>query len=156
MNDGLTTGLVDYRKVRVTQKVWGYEREFVNTPLYCGKELFILNGCSCSFHYHRLKSESFLVKNGYPTIKSFLPNLNGTKEWWWDNMAKMDEFVMASWVKEWYFNAQQSRLKPGDVFNIPAGVIHQIQAGVADCSIIEFSTHHEDSDVFRLLPGHGL
>ena len=43
-------------------------------------------------------------------------------------------------------------MRAGDHHHIPAGVEHRFW-GVEDSEIIEFSTHHEDEDSYRI-PGH--
>ena len=43
-------------------------------------------------------------------------------------------------------------LCPGDNFHVPVGRVHQIYA-ISDTELFEFSTHHEDSDSYRLIPG---
>jgi quercetin dioxygenase-like cupin family protein len=44
-------------------------------------------------------------------------------------------------------------LKAGMSFHIPTGLRHQMIAGENGAKIIEFSTHHEDSDSIRLEKG---
>lgn len=43
-------------------------------------------------------------------------------------------------------------LKPGDTVEIPRLQPHQLEA-LDDAQVIEFSTHHEDSDSYRVAPG---
>ena len=43
-------------------------------------------------------------------------------------------------------------LFPGDNFYIPPGRAHQMYA-MSDTSLFEFSTHHQDSDSYRILKG---
>ena len=40
-------------------------------------------------------------------------------------------------------------LKEGDKFEVPVGLIHQMEA-IEDTDLIEFSTQHFDSDSFRI------
>ena len=40
-------------------------------------------------------------------------------------------------------------LEPGDHRHIPVGTVHRF-SGLTDAEIIEFSTHHEDSDSHRI------
>ena len=42
-------------------KGWGYEHWIVNKEDYCGKLLFFKKGKRCSWHYHKLKDETFHV-----------------------------------------------------------------------------------------------
>jgi mannose-6-phosphate isomerase-like protein (cupin superfamily) len=43
-------------------------------------------------------------------------------------------------------------LEPGDHRHVPPGTLHRF-TGLADSEIIEFSTHHEDSDSYRVENG---
>ena len=45
-------------------KGWGYEDWIVNKKEYCGKILFIKKGKRCSWHYHKLKDETFYIQSG--------------------------------------------------------------------------------------------
>lgn len=46
------------------KKTWGSEEWLTNTSLYCGKILNINKGHNCSYHYHKLKDETFYVLSG--------------------------------------------------------------------------------------------
>lgn len=48
----------------VTNKVWGFEELIVNEPLYCAKYLNIAPGGTSSLHYHKSKTETFIVLSG--------------------------------------------------------------------------------------------
>lgn len=50
--------------INFVPKGWGYERWIANSPLYCGKELFIAKDRRLSLHYHKLKDETFFVISG--------------------------------------------------------------------------------------------
>ena len=41
----------------------------------------------------------------------------------------------------------------GMSFHVPTGLRHQMIAGKNGAKIIEFSTHHEDSDSIRIIKG---
>ena len=45
-------------------KKWGYETVLVNNDLYCGKLLTLKKGAICSYHYHPIKTETFVVWDG--------------------------------------------------------------------------------------------
>ena len=49
---------------RTVYKKWGHERIIVNNDLYCGKILHINTGHISSYHYHKLKTETFYVLFG--------------------------------------------------------------------------------------------
>lgn len=51
-------------KAEVHYKLWGMEAWFANSPLYCGKILFVKQGWRCSIHHHRIKHETFFVSKG--------------------------------------------------------------------------------------------
>jgi len=46
------------------KKVWGKEVWLVNEPEYCCKLLYLDKGAQSSYHYHRVKKETFLVLQG--------------------------------------------------------------------------------------------
>ena len=46
------------------EKGWGYELWIVNNNLYCGKILHFNKGKKCSWHYHKVKQETFYVQKG--------------------------------------------------------------------------------------------
>lgn len=119
-------GLVEAHTVA---KPWGYERWIANGD-YCGKELFFFAGRKCSFHYHKVKDETFFVQRGALVVRSVLFD------------SKRD----ATWL---LCASQQTILRPGNVFHVPPLTVHQIEA-LEDSVLIEVSTHHEDADSIRL------
>ena len=50
--------------IEIHPKGWGHEKWIVNTDKYCGKILFFEEGKQCSWHYHKLKDETFYVQSG--------------------------------------------------------------------------------------------
>lgn len=153
MNVEDISGPVPTDQIRIIHKGWGYERVVVNSPLYCGKELYFFSGRSCSFHYHRLKDETFLVKSGLIRIRWITP-VGRTAPWWQDERVLQQSEVTDRTPQDILYQASAIRtLSPGDVFHVPVGMIHQM-TGLGDSSLMEFSTHHEDSDSYRLLPGN--
>jgi len=48
----------------VTEKYWGYEELIINTDSYCGKRLVLKEGYRCSYHYHKIKDETFYILSG--------------------------------------------------------------------------------------------
>jgi mannose-6-phosphate isomerase-like protein (cupin superfamily) len=104
-------------------KPWGSEEWIVNTDKYCGKVMFVKKGHSCSWHYHRNKEETFLVVHGMIRVHT-------SKE---DDKSTAEERVMSL----------------GTSMHIYPGVRHSFYA-ITDAKIIEFSTHHEDSDSHRI------
>ena len=116
-------GKVDYKLV---PKGWGYEKIFWNDDKYCGKLLFIAKARKCSWHYHNIKDETFYIQKG--------------------------EVYVFFGSNDDPFYAKNVILKQGDVFHVPPGLRHQMQA-VTDTYLFEFSTHDEDSDSIRVIKG---
>jgi len=107
-------------------KDWGYEIWLINEE-YCGKILHLDKGKRCSFHYHKIKDEVLYVQNGRITVR----------------FAEHDDLSTADSVV----------LTPGMSFHVKPGLRHQMYAE-EDTDIFEFSTHHENSDSIRIIPGN--
>ncbi len=109
----------------IINKGWGQERVIVNNADYCGKFLEFKAGAKFSMHFHAKKHETFYVLEG----KGVLRGIN-------TELATVFEYA----------------LNPGVVLTIEPLSPHQIFAET-DIKIIEFSTHHEDSDSYRVFKG---
>lgn len=109
----------------VVPKGWGEELIIVNNNEFCGKILKFKKGSKFSMHMHIKKAECFYVLSGHILVVG-IDTTDSTKYTW--------------------------PLVKGDILNIPRFTFHQIEA-LENSEIIEFSTHHEDSDSFRVLPG---
>ena len=121
--------VVMVKKDRVfVSKGWGYEDWIVNKKEYCGKLLFFKKGKKCSWHYHKLKDETFYIQSG---------TLEVTYGW---NDRKTDSFV------------EKALLTEGDSFHVPVGMRHQM-LGLTDVVMFEFSTQHFDEDSIRIMKG---
>ena len=107
-------------------KGWGYESWIINSELYCGKLLFFLRGKRCSFHFHKLKTETFYLQSGKVMIKYSFK----------DDITKASELT----------------LLPGESFHIPVGLRHQI-IGLEESTVFEFSTQHFEHDSYRVIKG---
>lgn len=114
------------RDRKFTSKPWGYEDHIWNGD-YCGKLLHMHGGKCLSWHKHLVKEESFYLQSGKVIL-----------------YFGFDEDIAKAEIVE---------LNPGDSFHVPVGLIHRLEA-VVDSDIFEFSTHHEDSDSIRLIPGN--
>ena len=113
--------------IEIVPKVWGEERHIVNNSLYCGKILVLNKGWRCSLHYHKIKTETFYILKGLVKLElrmGFDLPMEG---------EAIDSYI----------------LMPGDSVDIQPEALHRF-TGLEDSEIIEFSTHHEDSDSFRL------
>ena len=83
-------------------------------------------GKKCSWHYHKIKQETFYLQKGKLKI------WHGYD----DDITKAKEFIMV----------------PGQKFEIPVGLRHQI-LGLEDTDMFEFSTTHSESDSHRIIKG---
>ena len=107
-------------------KGWGSEKWIVNNDAYCGKILHFQAGKRCSWHYHKLKRETFFIQSGQLLVK-----FSST-----DEIEKADQII----------------LLPGDSFEVPQGLRHQMLA-IEETFLIEFSTQHFEEDSYRLEKG---
>ena len=46
------------------KKKWGSEEIIVNNEKYCAKILCLKKGYRCSYHYHKIKDETFYILKG--------------------------------------------------------------------------------------------
>ncbi|MBV8137940.1 MAG: cupin domain-containing protein [Deltaproteobacteria bacterium] len=110
----------------IEPKGWGREVWIANNAKYCGKILEIRKGKRCSFHFHKLKSESFYLRRGQLRIR-------------------LKESIDAETIREF-------DLHEGECMDIPPGLVHQMQA-IEDSELFEFSTQHFESDSYRIVKG---
>ena len=80
----------------------------------------------CSWHYHKLKDETFYIQSG--KIHLFY--------------GKTDKLE----------DAKTMILEPGDRFHVYRGLRHQMIA-LEDTELFEFSTQHFDDDSYRIFKG---
>jgi quercetin dioxygenase-like cupin family protein len=113
--------------IKIVPKGWGHEKVICNSEEYCGKLLYFIKGRKCSWHYHKLKDETFYIQSGKILLKY------------------SDEDELA--------NALEVILNPGDKFHIYPGLRHQMIA-LEDTELFEFSTQHFDEDSIRLIHGN--
>lgn len=110
----------------IHEKNWGHEKWIVNNEQYCGKLLFFHQNKRCSWHYHKIKDETFYLQSGLILLKHSFD----------------DDITLA----------KEARLRPGDSFHIPVGLRHQMLA-LLPSELFEFSTQHFDSDSYRIIKG---
>lgn len=105
-------------------KSWGWEEWIVNNGMYCGKRLHFeeVSGRT-SLHFHVKKHETMYVESGVFNI-----NVVDTTD--------------GSTVTHY--------LSQGDSLVIPPNTPHRIIAMVSPSILVEFSTHHDDSDSYRV------
>lgn len=111
---------------QIHPKGWGHELWFVNSNLYCGKILVFKDGKRCSWHFHKIKTESFYVLQG--------------------------EFRILYSMEDDIQSANSIVLNQGQIFHVPRLMRHQMIA-IGDSQIIEVSTEHFESDSYRVVKG---
>lgn len=112
--------------MKLVNKGWGYEKWIVNNKKYCGKLLYFVKGKKCSWHYHKIKEETFYVQSG-----KILLNVG------WDENIDFSEEVT---------------LVAGDSYHIKPGMKHQMTA-LEITEMFEFSTEHFEEDSYRIIKG---
>jgi len=88
--------------------------------------LYFAKDKRCSWHYHKLKDEVFYIQSGKILVKY------------------SDDDDLES--------AKELTLEKGDNFHVYRGLRHQMIA-IEDTELFEFSTHHLDSDSYRIQKG---
>lgn len=148
--------IINQPEIKIVSKSWGFERWIVNKELYCGKELFFIKNKKCSFHYHKLKDETFYIQSGRIIVL------------WSDQDEPITDLVLFQKILDEHIKMQGRQyrdagfdpfvpitskiLTPGDNFYVPAGRKHQMFA-LEDTSLFEFSTQHSDDDSYRIIKG---
>jgi quercetin dioxygenase-like cupin family protein len=110
----------------IHQKGWGVEKWIINSNFYCGKILHFDKGKKCSFHYHKLKTETFYLQTGKVLI-----------------LHSFEDEIDA---------VETTTLNPGQSFHVPVGLRHQIIA-LEESDLFEFSTQHFEEDSYRIVRG---
>lgn len=104
----------------ITPKNWGHEELIVNTDQYCGKKMLIWEQHRSSIHKHNVKDEVLMVESGLV----------------WFETGDDPEHMVGQWMSD----NQRIRLLPN--------TWHRF-TGMRDSMLLEWSTHHEDSDSIR-------
>jgi quercetin dioxygenase-like cupin family protein len=113
-------------KIEFHPKGWGFEKWIVNSREYCGKILYFVKGRKCSWHYHKVKDETFYIQSGAIILYHAYD----------DNIEVAEKKV----------------LRKGDKFHIPVGLRHRMYA-LEDTELFEFSTQHFEDDSYRVIKG---
>lgn len=113
-------------KVEVHPKGWGSELWITNSELYCAKVLSFQAGKKFSWHFHKIKNETFYVIQGSLILR----------------FGWSDEISLATEVK----------LEVGDVFHVPIEMRHQLEA-ISQARVLEVSSQHFEEDSYRLIKG---
>lgn len=117
---------MSFLKDKFVPKGWGFEKWIVNNEKYCGKLLYFVKGRKCSWHYHKVKDETFFIQSGKILLT-----------WSYE-----DDIDMANKVE----------LSKGDIWHVKIGQRHQMLA-LEDTELFEFSTQHLDEDSYRIIKG---
>jgi mannose-6-phosphate isomerase-like protein (cupin superfamily) len=120
---GLDAWAFEPRKV---EKPWGYELIWAEADQYVGKVLFVKAGESLSLQFHRVKDESWLVREGRAKLE----------------LGSAGDAVLKEEV-----------IGAGSSFRFRPGTVHRVTA-LEDTTILEVSTNHLD-DVVRLEDRYG-
>lgn len=135
------------RKIEIVPKGWGHEKIIVNNDQYCGKLLYIIKGCQTSLHYHSVKNETFYIESGKVGVY-YSDELESVKR-----VIESEKYeTLMLFAPNSPYRIKYVVLKPGDSFDVPRLRVHRI-VGLEDSKLYEFSTHHEDSDSYRLVKG---
>jgi mannose-6-phosphate isomerase-like protein (cupin superfamily) len=119
-------------------KAWGWEEWIWNSEKYCGKILFFERGKESSYHYHKMKDETFYIAEGLVLVR-YEPLIFPVPK---DKFQANHEWIHCEGIT----------LKAGQSFHVTPFMRHQIH-GLVDSRLIEFSTFHDDNDSYRLFPG---
>lgn len=114
-------------------KGWGGEHWIANKPEYCMKMLCMDAGKQMSWHYHKLKDETFYLLDGEVIL-----------------LWSMDDCMVDGHFES--SKANVKRLLMGEVFHVPVGMKHRLIAE-RDSRIMEVSTQHFEEDSYRLEKG---
>ena len=109
----------------IVPKGWGEELIIENNEMYCGKLLIFNAGCKFSMHYHMNKDETWYVRSGY---------------------------FRYTWIDTETAEVHEQKLMKDDIVRQRPGQPHQLEA-IRRGEIFEVSTHHEDSDSYRVFKG---
>jgi len=108
-------------------KKWGKEDVFFNDQDLCLKRMVLRKGYKSSLHFHKQKKEIFRIESGRMCLE-WIDTTNGT--------------------------LYTECLGPNDTILLEVGTPRRFYTSEASgCVFIELSTHHEDSDSYRVMPG---
>lgn len=113
-------------ELEIHEKGWGQEHWINNSNGYCGKFLVFESNKKLSWHYHKLKHETFYCMEGKLTLL----------------YGESDDTNLASNII----------LEPGIKFSIYPGLRHQLIAHKKS-KVLEISTTHFEYDSYRIIKG---
>lgn len=137
---------------KFVSKPWGYEDWIANSPLYCGKDLFIKKDKRLSLHYHKLKTETFFIQSGIVELVFYQDVALDERFKSWDDFDKIVYTYGETMedVERYPADLEEVVLNPGDSFQVPVGMRHTLFA-FQDAHIFEFSTQHFDEDSIKII-----
>lgn len=110
----------------IHRKGWGIEHWLLNNENLCCKFMQIEKGSKCSLHFHAKKEEIFFITFGS---------------------------ILFVWINTEDGKEESQVLIAGDSVYVPKLLPHQFMCNSEKACFIECSTHHEDSDSYRVRPG---
>ncbi len=116
------------------QKDWGWEEWIVNNDLYCGKRLHFTKAFGhTSLHFHMKKHETMFVERGTFEVMIINP-------------------VTTERTRHVLMRGDSIVIEPGTVHRILVidRAHNEIQPEQPEAVLVEFSTHHEDLDSYRV------
>lgn len=111
------------------EKKWGIERWIENSEKYCMKTLTLQPGWQSSMHFHKIKTETFLVVAGRVKLEV----MRGFR-------TSPDSETAIHTI----------RLKPYQAYTLEPYTPHRFSAIDGEAVVVEASTKHDDEDVVRL------
>ena len=114
------------KQIEYVSKNWGSEKILTNSEKYCGKILHFFKGKKCSWHYHKLKDETFYIQSGELEV----------------TYGDTDDILLTRKIV----------LTAGDIFHVPVGLRHQMRA-IQETDMFEFSTQDFPDDSYRVIKG---
>ena len=111
--------------MKIIPKVWGWEVVFVSNELYSCKLMVIKGGYQCSIHYHKLKTETFVLLTGEVVLEKF-PSYQ--EELYPFSSNKMEQFI---------------------THNIPSSMKHRFQGRSKYSVVLEVATQDLPGDSYR-------
>lgn len=109
--------------IKLIPKKWGHEEILVNNETYCSKFLYINYGYQVSYHYHKIKDETFYVLEGLLDLLIYNDTNNQVLTY---------------------------PLRSGESFRVKPGMIHSFISKTPYAKFLEVSTHDAPEDSYRL------
>lgn len=128
-------------------KAWGGEEIVVNCKEanYCLKVLHLMRGHFGSWHFHKVKDETFYVSEGAVLVSTLALDPDDVGHLSPEGILAKLRGGPGAWAHHFtHARGSSVRLRPW--------TLHRIY-GVENSKIVEASTHSDDADTYRLAPG---